>query len=393
MALAQAFYGVIAQNQPIPTGIDGGRLALTMLKGNITYEQLRAMIGAGAQSFNEEMMTTTGDMFYPTTKIDVKYPQGGTLPTIETTSGSARPQLIRATIVGHMIDRTVKTYAIGGSWRAMEDADPEYILASVRAGNQMLRNYWEGSLLTRMLNNTENPLGSTPGYDVGWCDGSSGLQYAPPQWNGNDFTASHQHYTAYDSAVTNPATGANYTYGDALDLTAKNISEHGVGNVFKAYVAEGSVSTILALTNYERPVRLSSTQIDRGGQTAGNQYFIEGEFATTPAMGGRFIGAYNSGYGEVLLYATARIPAGYGVLYRPGPQGNPENALAVNYRPSFGLGVKVLEKPDWSATFPLSEVDLELEFGVSCGASRFAGAAFQFSAGNAGVYTNPIIIS
>ena len=391
MALAQAFHGVLAANQPIPAGVDGGRLALVQLKGNITYEQLRAMIGAGAQDFNEEMVTVWGDAFYPTTKIDIVYPNGGTIPDMEVVSGGARPQLIRANIVGHMIDRKVYSYAIGGDWRSMEDADPEYILAEVRAGNQMLRNLWDKALLTQMLNNTENALGSTPGYDVGWCDGSSTLQYAPPQWNGQVFTASHQHYTAYDSTVNNPNTGANYTYADALDLTAQNISQHGLGGTYKAYVSEFDVQTILALTNYERPIRISSTQVDRGGQTTGNQYFIEGQFGYTPTSGGRFIGVYNSGYGEISLYATYRIPKGYGTMFRPGAQGNVQNALAVNYRPSFGLGVKVLEKPDWNTTFPLSEVDLELEFGVSCGSSRFAGAAFEFSAGNAGTYSNPTI--
>ncbi len=391
MALAQAFHGVLAANQPIPAGIDGGRLALVALKGNITYEQLRAMIGAGAQSFNEEMVTALGDLFYPTTKIDIKYPNGGTLPTLEATSGGARASLIRANVIGHMIDRQVYTYAIGGDWRAMEDADPEYILAEVRAGNQMLRNLWESKLLTRMLNNSENALGATPGYDVGWCDGSTGLQYAPEQWGGQVFLATHQHYTAYDSTVTNPVTGVNYTLFDAINLTAKNISEHGVVGLYKAYVSESNVQAITALSQFVRLVRLSGTVIDKGGLTTGNIYTRDGEMGATPGMGGRPIGSIQTDYGEVELVATYRIPSGYGTMYRPGAQGNVQNALAVNYRPSFGLGVKILEIPDFNTTFPLKEVDLELEFGVSCGASRFAGAAWQFGSGNAGVYSNPTI--
>lgn len=390
MALAQAFHGVLAANQPIPAGIDGGRLALVALKGNITYEQLRAMVGAGAQDFNEEMVTVWGDLFYPTTKIDIKYPNGGTVPILEAQSGGARAQLVRANVIGHMIDRQVYTYAIGGDWRAMEDADPEYILAEVRAGNQMLRNLWDTKLMIRMTSAANNALGSTPGYDVGFCNGSATLKYAPPQWNGQVFDYTHTHYTAYDSATTNPNTSANYTYGDSLELTAKNISEHGLGGIYKAYVSESDSATILALTNYERPVRISSTQIDRGGLTTGNQYYIEGQFGYTPTSGGRFIGVYNSAYGEIELYATYRLPKGYGTMYRPGEQGNVQNALAVNYRQSFGLGVKVLEIPDFNTTFPLKEVDLEMEFGVSCGASRFAGASYQFGV-NSGVYTDPTI--
>jgi len=391
MALAQAFQGVLAANQPIPAGVDGGRLALVMLKGNMTYEQLRAMIGAGAQDFNEEMMTAAGDLFYPTTKIDVVYPNGGTLPTLEATSGGARPTLIRGNVIGHMIDRQVYSYAIGGDWRAMEDADPEYILAEVQAGNQMLRNLWETKILTRMTNYTETALG-TSGFDVGWCSGSySTLQYAPPQWNGQVFDASHNHYTAYDSTVNNPNTGANYTYYDAVNLTVQNISQHGIVGLYKCYVSESDVSTIAALSEFTKLVRLSGLTIDRGGSTSGAQYFRDGQPGRTPPMGGRVIGSLQTDYGEVELVATYRIPKGYGTMYRPGEQGSVQNALAVNYRPSFGLGVKLLEIPDFNTTFPLKECDLEMEFGVSCGSMRYQGAAFQFAASIGTTYTNPTI--
>src|SRR5882724_5472629 len=193
MALAQAFHGVLAQNQPIPTGVDGGRLAIVMLKGGTTYEQLRAMAGAAAQDFNEEMVSVWGDLFYPSTKIEVMYPNGGTLPSLEALSGGSRVPLIRGDISGHMVDRQVFGYGIGGDWRAMADMTADYILASIRAGNQMLRNLWDVKLLTRFFTTTENLLGST-GRDVPFCNGSLVLQYAPPQWNGQVFTASHNHY-------------------------------------------------------------------------------------------------------------------------------------------------------------------------------------------------------
>lgn len=389
MALAQAFAGVLAQNQPIPTGVDGGRLALVMLKGGTTYEQLRAMAGAAAQDFNEEMMTVWGDLFYPTQKIEVMYPNGGTLPKITATSGGARPQLIRGEISGHMIDRQVYPYGIGGDWRALADMTADYILASVRAGNQMLRNLWDQTLLTRFFSNAENLLG-TNGYDVGFCDGSpSTLQYAPPQWNGQVFTASHNHYLSFNSSTTNPDTGVAYTYGDMLSGLAKTINEHGLAGDYKAYVSELDVATILNLTNYIKPVENISI-IDRGGATTGNQFFEKGSFGATPNSGGRYIGTYNSGYGNIRLFATYRVPQGYAGVYCPGDQGNLTNALAVNYRPEFGLGVKILEVPDWNTTFPLKEIDLELEFGVSCGASRYAGAAGEFGAGVT-VYAVPAI--
>lgn len=382
MALAQAFHGVLAQNQPIPTGVDGGRLALVQLKGGTTYEQLRALAGAAAQDFNEEMVTTWGDLFYPTSKIEVMYPNGGTLPSLEALSGGSRVPLVRGNISGHMIDRQVYGYGIGGDWRAMADMTADYILSSVRAGNQMLRNLWDQKLLNRMFNKTENLLGTT-GYDVPWCNGSPGsLDYAPPQWNGQVFTEDHNHFLAYNSS-------GGDTLATALTGAAKTINEHGLPGDYKAFVSEVDVPTYLALTDYVRPVE-DISRIDRGGATSGNQYFEVGEFGASPNSGGRYIGAYNSGYGKIRLYATYRVPTGYGSMFRPGQQGSPTNALAVNYRPEFGLGVKINEIPDWNSTFPLKEVDLELEFGVSCGATRYAGASWQLGSGVV-TYANPTI--
>ena len=76
----------------------------------------------------------------------------------------------------------------------------------------------EIDVLTRCLTNTENLLG-TNGYDVGWCDASTTVQYAPLQWNGKVFTTSHNHYIGYDSA--------SKTFADVLDGLALTITEHG----------------------------------------------------------------------------------------------------------------------------------------------------------------------
>lgn len=381
MTLAQAFQGVLTRNQPIPDGIDGGRLALVQLKGFMTYGDLRAQAGAGAQAFNEEMVTAYGDMFYPTTNIMVQYQNGGTLPEMEESTEESRPQLIKGNVIGHMIDRKVYKYGIGGGWRAMEDADPEYILATIKSGNQMTRNRWEKNILTRFFTTTENTLGTT-GADVPFCNGSpNALKYAPPQWGGQTFQDTHNHYLGF-------ATASN-TFADVFNELARTIAEHGVTGIYKAIVSETDVATIVNLTNFTRLVQLTGVQLDRAGLTSGATFYREGNLGPTLAMGGRLIGSYQSDHGEIDVYATYRLPQSYVGMYRPGPQGDPENALAINYRASFGLGVKILEKPDFNSTFPLAEVHLELEFGVSCGKNRFAGAAGYLVSG--GVWVNPTI--
>jgi len=378
--------GVMTQIAPVPAGIDPARLVLWEQKGNFSYEYVRSIIGASVQGLNEERAMAWGDLITITKEQSVWYFNGGAVQPVEITMGDRRPTPVRGNNAGHMIDLKVYSNAFGGTTRKLEDMTESQLIGSVMGLVTALRDTFDFSILNRAMTNSEVLLGST-GYNVGFCDGSpnagtGGPKYAPPKWNGTTFYEDHDHYIGYNASTPK-------TFDDVFAGLALKVAEHGlpINTDFKILVSEADILTIRALTNYVMPV--TNVSIDRGGLTSGAIFYEQGSVGFIPSSGGRYIGSYNTAYGFGQLYANPRIPTGYALLYRPGPTFATNNALAVRYRPSTGFGVKICEIPDFTTTFPVKEIDLEDEYGVSAGKNRYAGAAGYLVAG--GVWANPTI--
>lgn len=388
MATSGTIRGVLASNAPLPAGLDGARIALWQLRSGNTYEQVRSMLGAGFQQYNEEMITAWGDAITTTTEGEYLYPNGGTLIPFEQLSGLSRVPLVKGYNAGHSLDLAVYGQGIGGTWREFEDMTEAQLIASVRGIVQAGRNLFDRSIFVRAFTPTDNLLG-TNGYDVGFANGSplsgsGGPAYAPPAWGGQTFPITHNHYIAVNSSVS------SQNLGDLLDQLALTLNHHGLAGPYKAYVSEADVTTYRALTSYVLPVD-DINVIDRGGATTGAQFFDPGTaIGATVNTGGRYIGAYNGAYGIVRLYATYRIPTLYVWMYMPGPALSPLNAIGVRYRSTVGLGFRIVEIPDFNTTFPVKEIDVEIEFGVSSGPNRYAAAVGQLRAGST-TYQIPVI--
>ncbi len=389
--LLESIRGALVQNLPMPTGIDAGRLAVWRERGGFDYQQVRSIVGAAIQDLNEQAVTAWGDLISLTPDMKLMYMNGGAVTPAEVTSGAARPTLVRGFNAGHTIDLRVWSLGIGGTAREFEDMTEAQLVGSITALATALRDQFDYQILNRAFSNAQNLLG-TSGYDVGFCDGSSSsVKYAPPKWNGQTFYEDHNHYIGINSAATNPATSANYTYADGITQLALLVAEHGIpiNQDFKVYCSEADAVLIRSQKEYVMPT--DDINHDRGGLTTGNIYYTTGTVGSIPLSGGRYIGAINTAYGIGRMFAVPRIPTGYAFLYRPGNAFASNNALAVRYRPSTGFGCRVLEVPDNTTTFPIKEVDVEMEFGVSCGPNRYAGACMYFNNGSTN-YTAPTIL-
>ena len=388
--------GVLTQVAPVPVGIDTNRFLLWEARGKFSYAQIRAFVGASIQALNEDTVMAWGDMISLTPEQTVWYMNGGAVTPADVTMGRSRPTLVFGNNASHMIDLRVWALALGGDGRTFEDMTESQLQGSIIGLVTALRDQFDYDLLTRFFSNSDVAIGTTGnGWSVGFCNGSpnagsGGPKYAPPKYNGQTFYEDHNHYLAVNSAATNPATNANYTYGDGISLIAALVGEHGMpmNAQFKIEVAEADVDTIQRDIRYVLPV--ADINIDRGGITTGNIYFEESAVGSMPASGGRYVGSVNTKYGFGRLFSNPRIPTGYAGLYRPGPAFAENNALRVRYRPSTGFGCKITEIPDETTTFPVKEIDCEMEYGVSCGSNRFAGAAMQFGSGVVS-YTAPTI--
>ena len=392
----ETILGVLTQNAPIPAGIDPGRLVIWQERMGFSYQQLRATIGGAIQEVNLEMFANRGDMFYATPDQSVWYPNGGDVVEFVQISGGGRVPLVHGGQAGHMIPLSPWGLGIGGDWRTIADMTMARILSSAKGIVAAGRDLFERSVLNRAFDPTEFLLGAT-GYNVPFCNGSpnsgsGGPKYAPLKWGGYVFDYTHNHFLAVSSGTTNPITGLAFgggvNYGSGLEALAFLIAEHGFGGNYKALISEADTVTVRGLQNYVQPVSTIPWQ-DRGGLTSGPIYAENKEYGDIQAMGDRYVGAYNSAYGLIDLYANTRIPANYACVYRPGSTLNPANALAVRYRPEFGLGFKINDIPNEQTTFPVKEIDIEFEFGVSCGQNREMGAVMEFGASS---YAIPTIL-
>lgn len=386
--------GVLTQIAPLPPGIDANRLAIWEQRGKFSYEQVRATLGASMQALNEERAMAWGDLIALTVEQAVTYMNGGAVTPVDVTMGKSRPSSVVGNYAGHMVDLRVYQLSTAGDARTLEDMTEAQLIGTIVGLCTGMRDQFDQLVINRMFSSAENLLG-TNGYDVGWCDaspnaGTGGPKYAPPKYNGQVFYEDHQHYVGVNSSASNPATSQNYTYGDGLSIIAAKIGEHGLpmATYFKAYVSEADVDLIQTQGRYVLPV--DNINVDRGGLTSGNIYYEQGVVGAVPQSGGRYVGSVNTSYGFGRLFAIPRIPAGYASVYRPGTPFAANNSIMVRYRASTGFGVKLEEIPDYNTTFPIKEVDVTDEYGISCGSNRFAGSAMQFGSGVT-TYSDPAI--
>ncbi len=377
--------GVLTQlSNVLPQGLDGTRIAQWMLKDGYSYDTVRADVVAAMNSVNLELLSGWGDLVYVTMDDHFEYPQGGTLVDFQAQGDLSRPDPYKGTTAGHMIDLWRKGRGFGGTDTYFRDARKNVIDSSVAGIVRSGRNTFEKDILTRFFNNSENALGSS-GYDVGWCDASSTVTFAPMAWGGKTFTTAHQHYTGLDTA-------GSTTKGDMLDALALNLNEHGHEPPYMALIPEVDVATYRNLAHYIQPINVAWRE-DRGGETTGNRYFMDGTIGAVQPVGGRFIGMYDSGYGAIYLKASNRIPTNYAGMYKSYGQNDPRNPIAIRVHPAVGFGFYIAEIPNYVSTWPVKTIEIWNEYGVSSngngGFARTNGAASEHISG--GVYVNPVI--
>lgn len=367
----------------LPLGEDGTRIAQWMLRGGVSYDVVRADVVASMNGVNLEMLSNDGPMVYVSPEDHFEYSTGGSIYKMPRLSDLDRPTPRRGKTSGHMVDLWKVGDAIGGSEDFFMDARPALITTSIAQLISAGRNTWEIDLFTRFFTNTENQLG-TYGYDVGFCDASTTVQYAPLQWNGKVFSTSHNHYIGYDSG--------SKTFADVFDGLALTITEHGHQPPLMALISEADVVTIRALANFIRPLD-ASTGWDRGGLTSGGTLRQDGETPAPPPMGGRFVGWYDSSYGRLVLFATNRIATGYVGMFKSYGTNDPRNPLVVRIHPQIGFGYYIAEIPSNVTTWPVKVIEVYNRYGISVNgegqSARTAGAVGLLVSG--GVFVNPTI--
>lgn len=356
-------------NHALPTGWDAARIAQWALRDGITYGELANQLALALGSFNQEMVTDWGWLFFLTEEIAMEYETGGSVTEMPQITDVDKPEPIHGTTLGHMIDLLAYGQGIGGSKRYFRDARSEKINAAIATLVRRARWRFEKKLLARWFTNTENAIGAS-GYDVPFVRGTGGsVDWAPPAFDGEAFTTSHDHYLGVDSD--------SLTAADSLNQMAETLQEHGHNPPFTAMVARADVATYRALTQFVEVVDPVVTTIDRASVTSGNQFFTVGQ----RPFG--LLGFYQGDYGLVEIRYTNRVPTLWSGMVKSYGQLDARNPLAVRVHPSVGFGTYVVVETTPDDDYPVKQLDVEFEFGTSVGRDRSNGAAaYLHTSGN-----------
>lgn len=362
-------------SRALPTGVDGTRIAQWSMRDGLTYGELANQMALALGDANQQLIADWGWLFFLTEELAMEYENGGSVTAMPELTDTDRAQPLHGTTIGHMIDLRAYGQAVGGSRRYMRDVRSAQVRAAI--SNIVRRGRWrfEQLLINRLFDNSESTIG-TAGYDVPFVRGTGGaVDFAPPAYDGEAFTTSHNHYLGTDSD--------SKTAADALNDMAETLQEHGHVPPYTAMVARADVATYYALTDWVEIVEPVVSTIDRGGTSTGPMFFATGsrEFGT--------IGFYHSEWGLVEVKATSRIPTAYSGMVKSYGQLASANPLAVRVHPDVGFGFYVLPETVPDDDTPIKQLDVEIEFGIGVGMDRTNGAASHLDA--AGTYTAPTI--
>jgi len=362
-------------NKALPTGVDGTRVAEWTLRDGITYGELINRVALAVGDFNQEIVTDWGWSFGLTEEVMMEYEQGGSVSEMPEITDVDDITTIHGTTIGHMIDFKHYGRAIGGSKFYLRDARSAKIQASIRTLVRTARERFEKRLLTRWFTNTENAIGSA-GYDVPFVRGTGGnVDFAPPPYDGEAFTTSHDHYLGVDDD--------SYDWDDVLDQLAETLAEHGHAPPYSALVSKSDIANYMALTGFVEVVDPVINMIDRAGATSGNQFFAVGQ----RPFG--LLGYYQGQYGLVEVRFSNRIPTLYAGLMKSYGSLDARNGLAVRVHPEVGFGAYILPETTPDDDYPIKKLDVVMEFGLGVGEDRTNGAAAYLHAD--GTWTNPTI--
>lgn len=371
-------------NHRLPAGVDATRLAQWRLRDGASYPELRGRMATLFTQLNAEILSAWGDLLYVTTMDHFEYQNGGTLDDFKDTTELDRAESSKADTVGHSIDLREKSDGLGGSWKFFRDARDAVIEANLQQKLQKGRQTIEKSILNRMFNNDANAVGAGgTGFDMPFCNASASVTYAPPAYGGNTFATTHDHFLGSNSS-------ASKTVATQLNDLAKLVTEHGHTGNLRAIVSGADIGTYNALgDNWIKPTGGSIGFSDRGGNTTGASFYSNLDYGQRPAVGKYFIGQFLSNSGVITVEATDRLTTGYACVYNSYGINNPNNPIAIRIHPDRGFGFFLREIPSGNEEFPVAQIDVVTEYGVSANAGRTNGASGLLVAG--GVWVDATI--
>lgn len=358
------------KNRILPTGWDATELENRRLESNITIDQIATEAAGAASALSRELLTDPlySMMYGVTTEPEVEYRVGSTNAFVRYAEYAPADEQ-RGKTEGHMLPREEWIYPLGWTNLFLERCRRRQIEADIQGMVDAGRNKWHKAMLTRFFKSADDSgvhkgLG-TGGYSPAFAHtaGSTEVDFVPPDWGGQSFASTHEHF--------NNTSGATAADWDAAIVTmARHLAEHGHAPPYVLMVANEDQATIMGLSDFRE-------RADPGIRYGGS--------VDIALVSDLYFGGVVTPDGLVMCTWSHRIPQYTMGLFKAYPQGNPRNSLAVFYTESHPLVIDF--KQGVYRQFPIEQLLAYAEFGIGV-RDRTNGVCHQMSAGS---YSDPTI--
>ena len=359
-------------NVIIPSAWDGSELQRLALRDGTTYEQIITDINAAIVLLNNDLTAGyEGQMLSLTDEAAAEYRTGNT-NGFEDSTEYVQPDAQRGETTGHMYPLRKSDRKMGWTSDWLEEARRTQIDADIASMLSDARDIFGKRVLTRHFkleveSGRSYGLGAS-GVSVGFADGgvpASTVAFTPPPFltRATAFASSHSHYLRL-----NGITQAN------LETAVKHVWEHGHDGPYELLISLTDVGSWSNTTNVTGFVKRGDPLI---------QYGQDVSLATVDAQ---YVGAVQTTYGTVRIYASARIPTNYWSVFKSYGNLDMRNPLKVRFDPMRGFGVRLISER--VELFPLAGAIAKFPFGVGTGDRTAAVCVENDSSGD---YATPTI--
>lgn len=359
------------KNRILPTGWDATELEKLRTESDITIEAIATELAGATAALNREL---TSDPLYsllwsPQTDPTVEYRMGSTNAWVRMAEYAPADEK-RGKTEGHMLPLEDWVYPLGWTWKYLEKCRRKQIEADIQGFIDGARNKFQIALLDRFFQSADDSgehrgLGAA-GYSPGFAhdEASTEVDFVPPDYNGQAFANSHEHYNANDGH-----TAADWE--TAIEDMASEISEHGHAPPFVLMCAAEDQATIMGLTNFrERAL----------------PEIAYGSAIDLAKVSDLFFGLVSTPDGSMLCAWSHRIPQYYAGAFKAHGLRSSNAPLAVRYTDSHPLVVDILADKRYRQ-FPIEQLLGYSEFGVGV-KDRTNGVCYYM---NSASYSDPTI--
>lgn len=364
-------------------GLDVAHILNFQNRSGATAQEIITRAATVIGTVNERLAAKYAGLTYRTRLAYGRYGQGeGSNIATPVSSEFKLPDPVHAGQGGgHMYP--IRDYKDTNAWTPeyLRDVPDEQIDRDINLIGIRWENRIDKDILTRALTNTENPVGNAgTGWDVGWAIGSgTNVNYTPNDFGGYTFDNTHTHYYA----AAGPVSAATVTA--ALESLNNNLRHHGHGGRLIAWVSDADLDAYdgIAANKMVRIVPGGVTILPSAGGTT-PMYVQPGEI---PGVPGETFGYFVGKRGMIELRTQAKIPSGYGFVFKSYGSDSPQNPLVIREHPTQGFGMIPDPQVSKSINPYLEYILYKAVHGVSAN-DRTAAAAFYIGGAT---WVNPTI--